>query len=85
DAVFGDSSIDAERWTASEDFSEIPRHFDVPYLFWTAGITPDEQWEKRDETPVPANHMATFLPDLSTISSTTKAAAAAPLSFLFKE
>jgi hypothetical protein len=26
---------------------------------------PDEQWEKRDETPVPANHMATFLPDLS--------------------
>ena len=83
-AVFGDDSIDAQRWTASEDFSEIPRHFGVPYLFWIAGITPDDQWAQRHDTPVPANHMPTFLPDLSTITSTTKAAAAAPLSFLFK-
>lgn len=83
DAVFGEDSIDATPWTASEDFSEIPRHFGVPYLFWLSGITPVDQWESRETTPVPVNHMGTFLPDLGTISATTRAAAAAPLAFLF--
>lgn len=76
DAVFGTDSTDATRWTASEDFSEIPRAFGVPYLYWTVGIN-------TDEADAPVNHMGTFLPDYEpSMSATTRAAAAAVLSYL---
>lgn len=84
DSVFGEDSITAERWFASEDFSEVPRYFGVPYLFWTVGITPPQAWENRKSCPVPSNHMGTFLPDLSTIITTTHAAVAGPLAYLVK-
>lgn len=77
DAVFGTDSIDAQPWTASEDFSEIPRAFGSPYLYWTVGISP------RDVDTQPVNHMPNFLPDYEpSIQATTRAAAAAILSYL---
>ncbi|MDO4909436.1 MAG: amidohydrolase [Corynebacterium sp.] len=81
DEVFGADSIDAQPWTASEDFPTIPNYFGVPYLFWTVGITPRDLWESGEE--VPGNHMGTFLPEYeSTMRSCTLAGASAVLSYL---
>lgn len=81
--VFGDLSQDSIRWTASEDFSEIPRHFGVPYLFWTVGLTDPELWEAaQDSSAIPANHQPTFAPAPGTLETCTRAAATAVLSYL---
>ncbi|PRQ12524.1 amidohydrolase [Corynebacterium sp. 13CS0277] len=88
DAVFGQESVDATPWTASEDFSNIPRHFGCPYLFWTVGVTPRQLWERavaedRVVELVPGNHTSTFVPDIEpTMAATTQAAAAAALAYL---
>lgn len=90
DAVLGDDSTDAEPWTASEDFSNIPRALGSPYVYWTVGATPRKQWEAavaadRVVEDIPSNHMPTFLPDfVPTAQSTTSAAAAAVLAYLVK-
>ncbi|MDK6302724.1 amidohydrolase [Corynebacterium sp. UMB9976] len=80
DAVFGGQSQDSERWTASEDFSEIPRHFGCPYLFWTVGVTPTAQWDAA--TPAPGNHASDFAPAKGSVHTGIKAAAAAVLGYL---
>ena len=88
DAVFGKRSVDAERWSASEDFSNIPHAFHAPYMFWTVGCTPQKVWDdavaaKAVDTSVPTNHQAGFLPDFEpTAQATTRAAAAALLTCL---
>lgn len=74
DATFGEKSVTAERWTASEDFSEIPRHFGVPYLFWTVGVTDEETWASGD---VPGNHSPKFAPAPGALEAATKAGVAA--------
>lgn len=90
DAVLGADSVDAEAWTASEDFSNIPRALGSPYVYWTVGATPRTQWKAavaadRVVQDVPANHMSTFLPDFEpTARSATSAAAAAVLAYLAK-
>ncbi|MCS4536252.1 amidohydrolase [Corynebacterium sp. HS2168-gen11] len=68
DAHFGPLSLDATPWTASEDFSQVPRAFDAPYFFWFIGGTPQDVWDQAVATDpltpaVPANHMPDFLPD----------------------
>jgi len=84
DAAFGENSVDATPWTASDDFSEIPRSFGAPYVYWTVGMTPREVWEA-DPDAAPSNHQSTFLPDPEpTLQATWKAAALAPLSYLAK-
>ncbi|HHU45538.1 MAG TPA: amidohydrolase [Actinomycetales bacterium] len=88
DGVFGEESVTAERWTASEDFSDIPNAFGSPYVYWTVGVTPREQWDAavaadRVLEDVPSNHMSTFLPDYApTVDATTRSAAAAILACL---
>ncbi|AKK03459.1 amidohydrolase [Corynebacterium epidermidicanis] len=88
DDVFGAYSVDGTPWTASEDFSQIPRHFDTPYLFWMVGATPAAQWEKavaedRVLEDIPSNHMGNFLPDYKpTVKASTEAAVAAVLTYL---
>ncbi|CAB0512881.1 amidohydrolase [Corynebacterium diphtheriae] len=88
DAHFGDKSTQAEKWTASEDFSNIPDAFQAPYLFWTVGCTPQQQWEAACEAgtidqDIPVNHSGTFLPDfVPTVTSSTQAAIIAVLSYL---
>ncbi|KAB1551232.1 amidohydrolase [Corynebacterium sp. 321] len=83
DEVFGDKSIDAKPWTASEDFSEIPRHFGVPYLFWTVGVTEQEVWDSG--TDIPGNHSPLFHPTAGSVKAAEKAAIAATLSYLWKD
>lgn len=88
DGVFGAESVTADRWTASEDFSDIPNAFGSPYVYWTVGVTPRDQWDAavaadRIVEDVPSNHMPNFLPDFSpTVDATTRAAAAAVLACL---
>ena len=76
DAVFNDASVDAQRWTASEDFSEVPRAFGVPYFFWLIGAN-------SDDADAPGNHMPDFLPDYEpVVSASNRAALAAVLAYL---
>lgn len=90
DAVLGEDSVDATAWTASEDFSNIPRALGSPYVYWTVGATPRDQWNAavaadRVVEDIPSNHMSTFLPDFTpTVDASTKAAAAAVLTYLAK-
>lgn len=90
DAVFGEDSADSPRWTASEDFSEIPRHFGVPYEFLLIGCTPREQWDAAVEADrvaqdIPTNHSGNFLPTKETVRTAADAATAAVLAYLWKE
>ncbi|PLW00569.1 carboxypeptidase [Corynebacterium ulcerans] len=88
DHVFGADSRTASQWTASEDFSNIPMAFNSPYLFWTVGATPRDQWEDAEqrgtiESDIPVNHMGSFLPDYApTVTSATHATVTAVLTYL---
>ncbi|QAU52088.1 putative hydrolase YxeP [Corynebacterium pelargi] len=88
DAVFGAESRTANRWTASEDFANIPAAFGAPYLYWTLGCTPRALWQEAEQAGaigemVPVNHMANFLPDYEpTIEAATKAAVVAAMTYL---
>ncbi len=81
DAVFGEASVTATPSTVSEDFCYLPQAWGVPYVFWFVGSTPAD----RLDSP-PVNHQADFLPDyVPTVSASTRAAAAAALTFLQPE
>ncbi|GAB3590378.1 putative hydrolase YxeP [Corynebacterium faecale] len=88
DEVFGPASFTGDRWTASEDFPNIPMALNSPYLYWTIGATPAGDWARavaadRVAQDVPANHMGDFVPDFEpTVSAATTAAAAAVLTYL---
>lgn len=87
DATFGEDSLDMEPWTASEDFPVIPKAFGCPYLLWTVGITPRLQWQRAEQSgrldiDIPTNHNPGFLPDLSTLPVSARAAAVAILACL---
>ncbi|MEJ6548625.1 amidohydrolase [Corynebacterium sp. USCH3] len=89
DAVFGDRSQDATRWTASEDFSEIPRHFGVPYEFWLTGCTDRDEWDAavtadRVAQDIPGNHSPHFLPAPGTVDAATRSALAGVLAYLWR-
>lgn len=91
DAAFAKESRTANRWTASEDFANIPAAFGVPYLYWTVGCTPRKQWEAAEASDtigqdIPVNHMATFLPDYEpTLEACAKATVVAVMTYLRKE
>ena len=90
DELFGDNSVDATRWAASEDFPDIPRHFDVPYLYWMVTVTDPEVWDRAVESDsvaedVPTNHSGNFAPADGTIDVTVRAAIAGVLSYLWKD
>ena len=84
DIAFPHASVDAARWTASEDFSFIPDAFGAPYLYWFVGCTPQQQWDTAENTDtLPGNHMPTFLPEFQpTVDACNKAAFIAVLSYL---
>lgn len=64
DAHFGEQSKLMEPSTGSEDFSNIPRAFGAPYLFWyVGGFSPDLFDADGHPGPsVPGNHASTFVP-----------------------
>lgn len=90
DAVFAADSIDAQPSYASEDFSEIPKAWGVPYSYWTVGCTERELWDQaqaegRVDALVPTNHSGDFVPEYEpTISALCHAAAAGALAYLWE-
>ncbi|MDX3362328.1 MULTISPECIES: M20 family metallopeptidase [Streptomyces] len=66
-AYFGADARTVDVQTASEDMSEIPRAFGVPFTYWAlGGIDPDRYAEAARKgtvaQDVPVNHSATFAP-----------------------
>lgn len=57
DAQFGADSVDMEPVPASEDFSIVPDHLGVPYVYWGLGGF-------QDQANAPGNHSPQFAPDL---------------------
>lgn len=88
DATFGEHSVTAQRSTVSEDFTYLPKAWNVPYLFWFVGSTPRQLWDEAAargtiDTDVPVNHQANFVPEYEpTVHATTLAGAGALLSFV---
>lgn len=74
--------------TASEDFSEIPNAFKIPYAYWMIGSSDAEKYKKAAEagtvnTDIPANHSPQFAPVIDpTLEIATKAQVIAALSQL---
>ncbi|MDK7905994.1 MAG: amidohydrolase [Winkia sp. UMB750B] len=75
---FGDRYADGEKVTASEDFTYIPKAFDVPYFYWTFGGFPDPE-------SAPGNHSPQFAPTMSpSLQVGTEAQVVAALEYLGK-
>lgn len=74
--------------TASEDFSEIPNAFEIPYAYWMIGSSDAQKYQKAAEAgtvnaDIPANHSPQFAPVIDpTLEIATKAQVIAALSQL---
>ncbi|MCX2730121.1 amidohydrolase [Saccharopolyspora sp. NFXS83] len=86
---FGADQVgDMGRWSASEDFGELPAAFDAPSTFWAlGGIDPDlferAAREGRVAQDVPGNHSAKFAPvPQPTLDAGTRALVVAALACL---
>jgi hippurate hydrolase len=81
----------ADRQTASEDFSRIPDAFGVPYTFWLFGGVDPETYRAAVQAgtvaqDIPANHSPKFAPVIDpTLSVGVQAHVVAALSYLSKE
>ena len=85
DEHFGARSITQEPSTGSEDFSNIPRAFCAPYLFWYFGGFDPALFDAQGNPgpDVPGNHNATFVPQLQpTLRTGMEAMTLAVLSYL---
>lgn len=87
-AYFGDDAHTVERQTASEDMSEIPRAFGVPFTYWMIGGTDPERYAEAAEKgtvaqDIPVNHSATFAPVVQpTLDTGVSAVTVAALAWL---
>ena len=87
-AYFGDDAHTVELQTASEDLSEIPQAFGVPFTYWAiGGIDPERYAEAARKGTVsqdiPVNHSATFAPVVQpTLDTGVSAMAVAALAWL---
>ena len=63
-AHFAEQCFETEPATASEDFSQFGRHWQVPYVFWFVGGTDPQAWAQAQQTQsianIPANHSSQF-------------------------
>lgn len=63
-AHFAEQCFETEPATASEDFSQFGRHWQVPYVFWFVGGTDPQVWAQAQQTQsianIPANHSSQF-------------------------
>ncbi|MBT0727152.1 amidohydrolase [Rosenbergiella australiborealis] len=63
-AHFGERCFETQPATASEDFSQFGRHWQVPYVFWFIGGTDPQVWLKAEKAgaieTIPANHSSQF-------------------------
>jgi hippurate hydrolase len=87
-AQFGDAAQELPLQTASEDFSDLPEAFGVPYTYWGLGGTDRDLYEKaaaagRLTQDVPVNHSAAFAPVIQpTLDTGTTAMVVAALAWL---
>jgi amidohydrolase len=87
-AFFGDRAGELPQQSASEDFSDIPRAFGVPYTYWAiGGIDPDAyraaEQAGRVSQDIPVNHSASFAPVIQpTLDTGTQALVVAALAWL---
>lgn len=86
---FGTEAVlEATPATASEDFSELPKAFGIPYAYWFVGSFDTEKYQAAEEagtvlTDVPANHSPFFAPELEpTLEIATKAQVVGALAYL---
>ncbi|MEO8888301.1 MAG: peptidase dimerization domain-containing protein, partial [Jatrophihabitantaceae bacterium] len=90
-AHFGDRVIEIERSTGSEDFSEIPKAFGAPFLFWFWGGFDPEVYAQAEldgtvHEVIPANHNGNFAPVMApTMGTGITAMTLALLSYLGRE
>lgn len=87
---FGDKRVDAPRSSGSEDFSDLPNAFGIPYLYWVFGGFDPETFRKSAAEGtlakvMPANHADNFVPDVDpTLATGSRAMTVALLSYLGK-
>ncbi|WP_199849490.1 M20/M25/M40 family metallo-hydrolase [Blastococcus sp. Marseille-P5729] len=87
-AAFGDRYVEELPSTGSEDFSEIPNAFGIPYCYWIIGGADRETYadaEKRGAvaTEIAGNHSPFFAPVMHpTLESATKAIIVAALEWM---
>ncbi|WP_241569430.1 amidohydrolase [Rosenbergiella collisarenosi] len=86
-AHFAERCFETEPATASEDFSQFGRHWQVPYVFWFVGGTDPQVWQralKADSLEtIPANHSSQFTIHLDdTIQAGLEAMLVAALTWL---
>lgn len=86
---FGTEAVqEADPATASEDFSELPNAFGIPYAYWFVGSFDAEKYKAAEEagtvlTDVPANHSPFFAPEIEpTLEIATKAQVIGALAYL---
>lgn len=85
---FGEAAQELPLQTASEDFSDLPEAFGVPYTYWGLGGTHRDLYEKaaaagRLTQDVPVNHSAAFAPVIQpTLDTGTTAMTVAALAWL---
>ena len=88
---FGDRAEELPQQTASEDFSDLPAAFGVPYTYWGLGGTDPELYRKAEEAgrvtqDVPVNHSASFAPVIQpTLDTGTTAMVVAALAWLGRD
>jgi amidohydrolase len=85
---FGDQAVELPLQTASEDFSDIPNAFGVPYTYWGIGGIDPAAYQKAEKAgrvsqDVPVNHSAMFAPVIQpTLETGTTALVVAALAWL---
>ena len=89
-SYFGDSLVETEPATASEDFSLLATAVGAPYVMWVFGGIDAERWDdavSRDAVnELPGNHSPFFGPDMKpTLKTAVDAMAVGALTFLGKK
>jgi hypothetical protein len=83
--------MEGEPDTGSEDFSEIPNAWGVPYSYWFVGGWDAEEYDKaeaagRIDSDIPTNHSPFFAPVLQpTLRVGTEAALIAAMVYLSQD
>lgn len=85
---FGDRATTMAQQTASEDFSDIPASFGVPYTYWQLGGIEPEAYRQAEAAgrigqDIPVNHSPAFAPVIQpTLDAGTQALVVAALAWL---
>jgi amidohydrolase len=88
--VFGERAHPIARQTASEDFSDLPNAFGIPYSYWGIGGIDPVTFHRAEQAgrvaqDIPVNHAANFAPVLQpTLDVGTTALVVAALEWLAK-